>query len=61
MWHEADLFLSVEGTLGYQVLQRSTAFNVVARWSDYSRRGPIPRATANQAEFTLLGVATLAF
>lgn len=61
MWHEADLFLSVEGTLGYQVLQRSTAFNVVARWSDYSRRGPIPRATANQAEFMLLGVATLAF
>ena len=60
-WHEADLFLSVEGSLGYQVLQRSTAFNLIARWSDYSRRGRARSTTANEAEVMLLGAATLAF
>lgn len=61
LWHDADLFLSIEGSLGYQVLQRSTAFNLVARWSNYSRRGPTRGTTANEAEGMLLGTATLAF
>ena len=60
-WHEADLFLSVEGSLGYQVLQRSTAFNLIARWSGYSRRGPVRGTSANEAEVMLIGAATLAF
>lgn len=60
-WHEADLFLSLEGGLGVHILQRSASLDVIARWSNYSRRGPTRGTSANEAEVVLLGAASVAF
>ena len=47
-----DLLLSLEGGLGYQVLQRSTAFSLVARWNNYTRRGQAPGTSTLFQELT---------
>ncbi len=61
MWSKADLLLSAEGSLGYQVLERSVVFNVAVRWDSYTRRGLTLDSSATDAEMKLLGIATLVF
>lgn len=61
MWRKADVLVAGEGSVGYQVLDRSAVFNVSARWNGYTRRGLAPGTSASQSELLLLAVATLVF
>jgi len=61
MWQKADLLVSAEGSLGYQVLDQTAVFNVSFRWNSYTRRGLAPETSETEGEMLLLAVATLAF
>lgn len=61
LWNKADLLVSAEGGLGYQVLDQTAVFNVSVRWNSYTRRGLAPQTSVTESEILLLAVATLAF
>lgn len=62
MWNELDLLVSAEATLGYQVLDQSSAFNVSARWNSYRRRSDTAvDSGVSESEVLFLAVATLVF
>ena len=61
LWSKPDLLMSGEGSLGYQVLERSVVFNVAVRWDSYTRRGLAPSSSVTNGEMKLLGIATLVF
>jgi hypothetical protein len=61
LWNKADMLLSAEGSLGYQVLERTVVFNVSVRWDGYTRRGLTPSSSVDDGELKLLGIATLVF
>jgi hypothetical protein len=61
LWSKPDVLLSAEGSLGYQVLERSVVFNVSVRWDSYTRRGLAPSSSVTDGEMKLLGIATLVF
>jgi hypothetical protein len=61
MWKKADLLASVEGSLGYQVLDQSAVFNVALRWNGFTRRGPAVETTRTESEVLLLAVASMVF
>jgi hypothetical protein len=60
-WAKPDLLLAAEGSLGYQALAQSAAFDLTMRWSGYTRRLPGDSRSENESELTLLGVASLVF
>jgi hypothetical protein len=61
-WKKADLLVSSEGSLGYQVLDGSVVFNLAIRWTSYTRRGPAAiDATETASDLKLMGMATLVF
>jgi hypothetical protein len=61
LWNKADLLVSGEGSLGYQVLERTVIFNAAIRWDSYTRRGRTPESDVTDSEMKLLGNATLLF
>jgi hypothetical protein len=61
MWDKADLLVSTEGSLGYQVLDQSAVFNVAVRWNGYTRRGTDLETKKSESEVLLLGIASLVF
>jgi hypothetical protein len=61
MWRKADLLLSAEGSIGWEVLRRSAELGLVLRLDDYTRRGVEPDTTASDWAVTLLATVTLAF
>lgn len=61
MWRKADLLVSVEGSVGAQVLRQQAAFNAVVRWNGFTRRGLAPDSTETENELLALLVATLSF
>lgn len=62
MWKKPDALLSAEGSLGYQVLEQSVAFNVAIRWNSYARRRATgENSSRSESELQLVGTATLVF
>ncbi len=61
MWEKADLLVSTEGSLGYQVLDQSAIFNVALRWNGYTRRGLERDTNVTDSEILLFFIATLVF
>ncbi len=61
MWQKADLLLSAEGSLGYQVLEQTATFNAAVRWNSYTRRGLGVGTSVSESEMMLLATATLVF
>ncbi len=61
MWSKDDLLVAAEGSLGYQVLEKTVVFNAVVRWESFVRRGTTPNTSATDSQMTLLGIATLVF
>jgi hypothetical protein len=62
MWNQPDLLVSGEASLGYQVLDQSSVFNVSARWNSYRRRSDSALdAGVTESEVLLLAVASLVF
>jgi hypothetical protein len=61
MWSKDDLLLSAEGSLGYQVLEKTVVFNAAVRWDSYVRRGQAPDTSETDSQMMLLGIATLVF
>jgi hypothetical protein len=59
-WAKPDLLVAAEGSLGYEVLERSAAFNLSMRWSSYTRRVP-GDASESESELMVLAVAGLVF
>ena len=60
LWRKADLLLSAEGSVGWEVLQRAQ-LALVLRLDEYTRRGVEPDTTASDWQVTLLAAVTLAF
>jgi hypothetical protein len=62
MWKKPDTMLGAEGSLGYQVLEKSVTFNVAVRWSSYTRRTePTGDASDTASDLKLMAMATLVF
>lgn len=61
MWKKADLFVSAEGSLGYQVLDQTAVFNAAIRWHGYTRRGLARETSESESEVQLLALASLVF
>lgn len=61
-WKKADTLVGAEGSLGYQVLDQTVAFNVAVRWTSYTRRAPSSKgATDTSSDLRLMAMATLVF
>ncbi|HEY6099856.1 MAG TPA: hypothetical protein VIW03_10525 [Anaeromyxobacter sp.] len=61
LWRTADLLAAVEGSIGYQALDRTAVFNLSLRWNSYTRRGLAPETSETASETLVVGAATLAF
>ena len=61
MWRKADLLLSVEGAVGWEVVRRGATIGLVLRLDDYTRRGVEPDTTASDWQVTMLASVSLAF
>jgi hypothetical protein len=61
LWKKTDLFASLEGSVGWQVLRRRAALHLTARWSTFRRRGEVPDTSATESELVILASATLTY
>ncbi len=60
LWQRPDLLLSLEGSLGWEVLRRAATLGLTLRVDEFTRRGLEPGSSAEAWQLTALAVATLA-
>jgi hypothetical protein len=61
LWQKPDLLLSLEGSVGWEVLRREATLGLTFRMDDFTRRGTKPHTSVDSLQLTLLAAATLAF